>query len=438
MNSADQIVVGLDIGTTKVAVVAGALNEHGKVNILGIGRAPCEGVRRGEVINIDKTADAIIQAVREAETHANVEINSVYVGIAGEHIRSSREESIITLSNADQQITQSDVQRLRHEMYRLNTPIGTKIIHALPQEYTVDAHRDIKDPVGMSGVRLQSYYHVVTAHSPSIKNIHTCVAKAGLDVVDVVLQPLASSFATLSDEEMEAGVCLVDIGGGTTDVAVFYDGVVRHTAVVPLGGRSITEDVRKGCSLMKHHAERIKTQYGCAYLDERVSDDILTISMIKERDRTDRTKREISRHTLTKIIQARVEEIAEFALRELGASGFLDLMAAGLVITGGGSKLEGITDLFSYVTGLDARIGEPIEHLAMGMVQEVNKPEYATATGLVMYGLKHADKMRYVAPQDQNAKRGELNPRNPAPKGRGIIDRVKDYFETLSSSNIVD
>ncbi len=315
--SKDQIIVGLDIGTTKVCAIVGKTNEFGKIDILGVGKAESDGVKRGVVVNIDKTVEAIKAAVASAESIANVSIKVVYVGIAGEHIRSMQQKGIITLNNPNSEITIDDVNRLYDEMFKIALQPGTEIIHVLPQEYTVDNEHGIIDPVGMSGVRLECNFHVVTAQTTAARNIFKCVERAGLQVAELVLEPIASSFSVLTEEEKEAGVCLVDIGGGTTDVAIFKDNIIRHTAVIPFGGGVITDDIKEGCSVMAKYAEQLKQKYGSAMASMVEEDEVITIAGL-----AGRANREIRRKVLSNIIQARAEEILEFVASEIKHAGF--------------------------------------------------------------------------------------------------------------------
>ncbi|MBL0018653.1 MAG: cell division protein FtsA [Bacteroidetes bacterium] len=380
--STEKIVVGLDIGTTKVCAIVGKKNEFGKINILGFGKAESDGVSRGVVVNIDKTVEAIRKAVAEAEKQSGVDINVVYVGIAGEHIRSMQHKGIITLSNPDMEISAMDVKRLHDDMFKIATPPGMEILHVLPQEYTVDNQVGIKDPVGMSGVRLEGNFHVVTGQTTAANNIYKCVRKAGLEARELILEPLASSAAVLTDEEREAGVCLVDIGGGTTDLAIFEDNIIRHTAVIPFGGNIVTEDIKQGCSVMRRQAELLKLRFGSALATEMKDDEIITITGLQGRP-----PKEIRRRTLSNIIQSRMEEIVEFVAAEIKHSGYEKKLVGGIVVTGGGSMLAHTKQLIEFVTGIDTRIGMPGEHLASGLVDEVNSPMYATSTGLVIEGL---------------------------------------------------
>ena len=421
----EQIVVGLDIGTTKICAIVGKRNEYGKINILGVGKSHSDGVSRGVVVNIDKTVQAIREAVSEAEKHSGIKIEVVHVGIAGEHVRSMQHKGIITLNNPDFEITQEDVNRLHEDMFKIATQPGTEIIHVLPQEYTVDAQDGIIDPVGMSGVRLEGNFHIVTGQTTAANNIYKCVVRAGLEVEELILEPLASSSAVLTPEEKEAGVCLVDIGGGTTDIAVFENNIIRHTAVIPFGGNIVTEDIKHGCKVMKRHAELLKIQYGSALADA-VTDDVI-ISIPGPRDRS---AKEIHKRMLERIIQSRMEEIMEIVLAEIKNSGFEDKLVAGIVVTGGGAQLQHMKQCVEYVTGIDARIGLPGEHLASGLVDEVNFPMYATGTGLVIMGLESPE----VAPSRTSGSK-EFNPQYTAGSRYSgprisFIDKVKTWFES--------
>jgi len=437
--NAEKIVVGLDIGTTKVCAIVGKLNDYGKVDILGIGRAATDdAVRRGSIDNIDRTVDAIRQAVREAEKHANVEINVVHVGIAGEHIRSMQQKGIITLNNPDAEISQNDLDRLRDEMFKITTTPGSEIIHVLPQEYTVDSQTSIKNPIGHIGVRLECDFHIVTGHSMTAKNIYRCVRRAGLEIQELVLQPLASSYAVLTDEEKEAGVCLVDIGGGTTDIAIFEDNIIRHTAIIPFGGNIITEDIKQGCGLMKKSAEELKIKYGVALASEVIEDEIITIQGL-----AGRPPKEIRIVTLARIIQARMEEIIEkMVYAEICKAGFEKKLAGGIVVTGGGAQLRGITQLIEYYTGIDARVGLPTEHLAKGMVQEVNHPMYATGTGLAIYALKNQNiySKRNEHPNDEVLETAPEAIVNPDTNQKSFIGKMKNWFENTitNAGNFID
>ncbi|MFN8396833.1 MAG: cell division protein FtsA, partial [Bacteroidia bacterium] len=434
----ERIVVGLDIGTTKVCAIVGKRNEFGKINILGFGKAESDGVSRGVVVNIDKTVEAIRKAIMEAEKQSGVDINVVYVGIAGEHIRSMQHKGIITLNDPDMEISAGDVKRLHDEMFRIATPPGMEILHVLPQEYTVDNQVGIKDPVGMSGVRLEGNFHVVTGQTTAANNIYKCVRKAGLEARELVLEPLASSAAVLTDEEREAGVCLVDIGGGTTDLAIFEDNIIRHTAVIPFGGNIVTEDIKQGCSVMRRQAELLKLRFGSALATEIKDDEIITITGLQGRP-----PKEIRRRTLSNIIQSRMEEIVEFVAAEIKHSGYEKKLVGGIVVTGGGAMLAHTKQLIEFVTGIDTRIGMPGEHLASGLVDEVNSPMYATSAGLVIHGLIAGEtqgreaKAAEPAVEARPTKKDKEKEKDKDKTARlvtersnlNIIGRVKEWFE---------
>ena len=379
----NEIIVGLDIGTTKICAIVGRKNEYGKIDILGMGKSDSEGVSRGVVTNIQKTVASIVSAVEQAASKSGVDIKVVHVGIAGQHINSLRHRGIIVRNRAEDEIDTNDVERLIEDMHKLVMQPGEEIIHVIPQEYTVDNETNIKDPIGMAGVRLEGNFHIITGSITAIKNIGRCVERAGLKVADLVLEPIASSEAVLTDEEKEAGVALVDIGGGTTDIAIFQDGIIRHTAVIPLGGNIITEDIKEGCSVMRRQAEALKIKFGCALADEARENEIISIPGLRGRE-----PKEISVKNLAYIIEARVQEIFEHVHYEIKASGYEKRLIGGIVVTGGGAQLKHIAQLIEYVTGLDARVGLPNEHLAKGMVEEVKSPMYATAIGLVMNGMQ--------------------------------------------------
>src|SRR5690554_224419 len=382
----DKIVVGLDIGTTKICAIIGRKNEFGKLEVLGMGKAVSDGVIRGIVTNIDKTVNAIQKAVSDASDMADVDISDVIVGIAGQHIRSSIHHGVIIRNPKDDEITVEDVRRIANDMENIVVPPGNSIIHVMPQDYTVDYEDGIKDPVGMSGARLEADFHIITAQSTAINNINRCVKRADLISKDLILEPLASSLSVLSDLDKEAGVCLVDIGGGTTDIAIFYDNIIRLTAVIPFGGNIITSDIKEGCMVMQNQAELLKTKFGRAIAEEANPNEIVSIPGLRNRP-----AKEISIRNLSSIIEARMEEIIEMVQSEIVASGMYKKLAGGIVLTGGGSMLNGVSQLFEYMTGLDTRIGYPNEHLGKSKIEEVKSPMYATTVGLVLAGFKALD-----------------------------------------------
>lgn len=382
----DKLIVGLDIGTTKICAIIGRKNEFGKLEVLGMGKAISDGVDRGIVTNIEKTVHAIQKAVEDCSNMADVNIVEVIVGIAGQHIQSKIMHGSIMRQPTEDEITVEDVQRLSADMHNIVVPPGNSIIHVMPQDYTVDYEGGIKDPVGMAGTRLEADFHIITAQTTAIHNINKCVKKASLESKQLILEPLASSLSVLSDDEKEAGVCLVDIGGGTTDIAIFYENIIRHTAVIPLGGNIITADIKEGCMLMQNQAELLKTRFGKAIAEEANPNEIVSIPGLRNRP-----PKEISIRNLASIIQARMEEIIEIVQNEIMQSGYYKKLAGGIVITGGGSQLQCISQLFEYMTGLDSRIGFPNEHLGKSVIEEVKSPMYATSVGLVLAGFKALD-----------------------------------------------
>lgn len=382
----DKIVVGLDIGTTKICVIVGRKNEYGKLEILGMGKAVSEGVIRGMVTNINTTVNAITKAIKEAEEASGIDIKVVNVGIAGQHIKSSMHHGSITRQTTDDEITVEDINRITNDMYKTVMPFGCEIIHVMPQDYIVDYEEGIKDPVGMTGIRLEADFHVITAQTNAISNINKCVLRSGLEIDNLILEPLASSLAVLSDEEKEAGVVLVDIGGGTTDIAIFHDSIIRHTAVIPFGGNIITSDIKSGCNVMQNQAELLKIKFGRAMAEEANGNEIVSIPGLRNRP-----PREISIKNLSHIIQARMEEIIELVHSEIICSGYEGKLAGGIVITGGGSQLQNVKQLFEYMTGMDARIGYPNEHLGKSKIEAVKSPMYATSVGLVLAGFRAID-----------------------------------------------
>jgi cell division protein FtsA len=431
----DKIVVGLDIGTTKICALVGRKNEFGKLEILGMGKAVSEGVMRGIVTNIDKTVEAIKRAIQQAEEQANISIGVVNVGIAGQHIKSLQHSGHIMRNSTDNEITVDDVNRLTNDMYRLVTPPGTEIIHVMPQDYKVDYEDAIVDPVGMAGIRLEGNFHIITAQSNAINNINKCVQRAGLEIDNLILEPLASSMAVLSDEEKEAGVALIDIGGGTTDLAIFKDNIIRHAAVLPFGGNIITTDIKQGLAVMQNQAEQLKVKFGRAIANEASENEIVSIPGLR-----DRAPKEISLKNLAYIIEARMEEIVELVFAEIVRSGFQHNLAAGIVITGGGSQMQNLVQLVEYITGLDARIGYPNEHLGKSKIEAVKSPMYATSVGLVLAGYHSLDermnKRQELNIQPSASKPSAKQPQTPASSGsssgsdffRNILTKTKELL----------
>ena len=386
----NKISVGLDIGTTKIVAMSGVKNEYGKTQILGQGKSISLGVHRGVVNNITQTIQSIQQAIQEAEQSSGEKITSVTVGIAGQHIRSLQHSDYITRSNSELVIDEADIERLINQVHKLVMLPGEEIIHVLPQEFKVDGQGEIKEPVGMYGGRLEANFHVVVGQVSSIRNIGRCIKSAGLDLEGITLEPLASANAVLSSEEKEAGVALIDIGGGTTDLAIFRDGIIRHTAVVPFGGNVITEDIKEGCSIIEKQAELLKIKFGSAWPGENKDNEIVSIPGLRGRD-----PKEITLKNLSKIIHARVVEIIEQVYVEIKNYGHEEQkkkLIAGIVLTGGGSQLKHLKQLVEYITGMDTRVGYPNEHLAGDSDKEITSPLFATSVGLVMDGLQRIDK----------------------------------------------
>ena len=382
INKTSELVVGLDLGTTKIAAIVGRKNEFGKIEILGVGKSESLGVNRGVVVNIEQTVSSIKAAITIAADKAGVDIGEVIVGIAGQHIKSMQHRGMITRKSLDDEVNQKDIDDLIDNMHRLVMSPGEEIIHVIPQEYIIDKESGIKNPIGHAGIRLEGNFHIITGQVAAVKNIFKCVDRAGYKTVDLHLEPLASADAVLSDEEKEAGVILVDIGGGTTDVAIFHDSIIRHTAVIPFGGNIITEDLKEGCVIIRTQAEQLKVKFGSALAQENQENEIISIPGLRGRKH-----KEISVNFLARIIQARMQEILEFVLFEIKSSGLEKKLSAGIVITGGGSLLKHLSSLVMLETGMDCRIGTPNEHLA-GNDDELKNPSYATAVGLVMKGIE--------------------------------------------------
>jgi len=426
----DKIVVGLDIGTTKICAIVGRQNEYGKLEVLGMGKAVSDGVVRGIVTNIDKTIFAVEKAIKEAEDTSGINIRVVNVGIAGQHIRSSIEHGSIIRGNEDDEITIEDVNRLMNDMYKIVIPPGSEIIHVMPQDYYVDYEDGIKDPVGMSGVRLEADFHIITAQTNAINNINKCVRRAGLEIEHMVLEPLASSLSVLSDEEKEAGVCLVDIGGGTTDIAVFHENIIRHTAVIPFGGNIITQDIKQGCLVMQHQAELLKTKFGKAIAEEASPNEIVSIPGLRNRP-----PKEISLKNLAHIIEARMQEIIEIVHSEIITSGYENKLAGGIVMTGGGAQLQNTKQLFEYMTGMDARVGYPNEHLGKSKIESAKSPMFATTIGLVLCGFRSLDERenRYKAAIESG---NYYHKGDRKEKGKDIFRRIIDKTKGLLIDDI--
>jgi cell division protein FtsA len=440
MRQKNNYVAAIDIGTTKIVSLIGQVNEAGKLEILGLSKTVSKGVKRGVVLNIEETVSAIRQTVEEAQKQAGVEFSDVFVGIAGQHIKSIKNRGYINLGSDRDEIFQKDIDALIVDMYKIPIDLGEEIIHVLPQNFIVDNETGVKNPVGMSGHRLEANFHIVIGQIASAKNIEKCVNRVGLRVNQLILEPLASSAAVLTDDEKEAGVALIDIGGGTTDVAVFYDDSIRHTAVIPFGGNVITKDIKEGCKILQRQAEALKTQFGSALGDLAPEDKVVTIPGINGRE-----PKEISFKNLAYIIQLRMEEIIDAVMFEIENSGCLDKLSAGIVLTGGGALLKHIAQLVRFHTGMDVRIGYPNEYLAGNKNDEINQPQYATSIGLLLKGWELMNKQpdveipipkkKVVAIEEEEVLVTDLDEmeENIIEEGGGLIEafkkRITNIFE---------
>ncbi len=430
----EQLAVGLDIGTTKIVAMLGTKNDYGKLEIVGVGKSKSQGVHRGVVNNITQTIQSIQAAAQEAEVISGKKITSVVVGIAGQHIRSLHHSDYITRTNADEVIDEADIERLKNQVFKLVMLPGEEIIHVLPQEYKVDGQAEIKEPIGMYGGRLEANFHVVVGQVSSIRNIARCVKSAGLDFGGITLEPLASADAVLSQEEKEAGVALIDIGGGTTDLAIFKDGIIRHTAVIPFGGNVITEDIKEGCSIIEKQAELLKIKFGSAWPGENKDNEIVSIPGLRGRD-----PKEITLKNLSKIIHARVTEIIEQVYAEIKNYGHEEQkkkLIAGIVLTGGGSQLKHLKQLVEYITGMDTRIGYPNEHLAGDTDKSTASPLFATAVGLLMNAAETQLTLldaEAITTADETDLGDEIPPEK-TPKRTSVIDRFTERLKTFLES----
>jgi len=421
----NKIAVGLDIGTTKIVAMIGRKNEYDKIEVVGIGKAKSLGVKRGVVSNITQTIQSIEQAVDEAESVSGLKIKDVVVGIAGQHIRSIHHSDYITRNHPDEVIDENDIENLINQVHKLVMLPGEEIIHVLPQEFKVDSQADIKEPIGMYGGRLEASFHVVVGQVSSIRNIGRCVKNAGLGLNEITLEPLASASAVLSQEEKEAGVALIDIGGGTTDLAIFKDGIIRHTAVIPFGGNVITDDIKEGCSIIEKQAELLKIKFGSAWPGENKETEIVSIPGLRGRE-----PKEITLKNLSKIIHARVQEIIEHVYLEIknyGHETAKGKLIAGIVLTGGGAQLKHLRQLVEYITGMDARIGFPNEHLAGDSDDALSSPSYATAVGLLMEGLNKSTKEETEVEEKEEVKVKEVVVEEK--EGENIIKEPKEPEE---------
>ena len=389
-----RVIVGLDIGTTKIACFIGRKNEHNKIEIISMGKSESLGVMHGVVANIEKTVQSITAAVNAAQVcnEGSLIIKNVYVGIAGQHIKSIQHRGMYTKRDNTSEISQEDIDFFVDDMHKMVMPPGEEIIDVIPQEYIVDGSPEIKEPIGMAGVRLEANFHIITGQINNVMNIKKCIERANLNVRDIILEPIASADAVLSDEEKEAGIVLVDIGGGTTDIAIFQDGIIRHTAVIPFGGNVITNDIQEGCKILSRHAEALKIKYGSASASENKENEVVCIPGLRGRE-----PKEITLKNLSSIIQARMEEIIELVNYEIKNSGYSKKLIGGIVVTGGGAQLKHLTQLFEYMTGMDTRIGYPTEHLANSNdIENIESPMFSTGIGLVLQGFKKLDNIKDV------------------------------------------
>ncbi len=384
MANKEQIVAAVDIGTTKIVAIVGRINENRRLEVLGMSKTASRGVKRGVVLNIEETVNAIESTISEAKSMAKIDFSEVFVGIAGQHIKSIRNRGYLNRDSYEAESTREDIHRLVEDMKKIPVDVGEEIIHVLPQNFIVDNETGVKSPVGMSGKRLEANFHIVVGQIASAKNIEKCINRAGLNVKQLILEPLASSEAVLTEDEKEAGVALVDIGGGTTDVAVYYDEIIRHTAVIPFGGNVVTRDIKEGCSILQRQAESLKIQFGSALGDLAKEDKVVTIPGISGRE-----PKEISFKSLAYIVQSRMEEIIDAIMFEVENSGYMDKLSAGIVLTGGGALLRHLPQLVKFKTGMDVRVGYPVEKLATESNGEVNQPMYSTSVGLLLKGYEY-------------------------------------------------
>ncbi len=401
-----KMIVGLDIGTSKITAIVGEVNEDGELEIVGIGSHPSRGLKKGVVVNIESTVQSIQRCVEEAELMAGCQIHSVYAGIAGSHIRSMNSHGIVAIK--DREVSISDVERVIDAARAVAIPADQRVLHVMPQEFVIDQQEGIREPVGMSGVRLEAKVHLVTGAESAAQNIIKCVRRCGLEVDDIILEQLASSFSVLTDDEKELGICLVDIGGGTTDVAVFTEGAIKHTAVIPIAGDQVTNDIAVAMRTPTQYAEEIKIKYACALRQLANPDDTIEVPSVGDRE-----PRRLSRQTLAEVVEPRYEELLSLVHAELRRSGFEDLVAAGVVLTGGSSKMEGVVDLAEEVFHMPVRLGLP-QHVT-GLVDVVRNPIHATGVGLLLFGYK-------------NQSRGEASMFAESNVG-SVLKRMKNWFQ---------
>jgi cell division protein FtsA len=400
------LIVGLDIGTSKVAAIVGDLKEDGEIEVIGIGSQPSRGLKKGVVVNLEATVQSIQRAIEEAESMAGCRIHSVYAGIAGSHISSMNSHGIVAIK--DKEVTQSDVDRVIDSARAVAIPADQKILHILPQEFVIDRQEGIKEPIGMSGIRLEARVHIVTGAVSAAQNIEKCIRRCGLEVDDVILEQLASAHAVLAEDEKELGVCLVDIGGGTTDIAVFTDGAIRHTAVIPIAGDQVTNDIAVALRTPAQYAEEIKIKYACALTQLAKLEETIEVPSIG-----DRPSRQISKLNLAEIVEPRYEELLLLVQAELRRSGFEDLIAAGIVLSGGSAKVEGLVDLAEEIFHMPVRLGLP--QFVTGLGDVIRNPAYSTGVGLLLFGRQH----------------GPHGERGPMGEGgfKRMLSKMKSWFQ---------
>jgi cell division protein FtsA len=437
MSKKEQYVAAIDIGTTKIVAIVGKKNENGKIEILGLSKALSKGVKRGVVLNIEDTVNAIETTVNDVQQRSGIMFTEVFVGIAGQHIKSMKNRGYILRDSYEDEITKDELFKLIDDMHKIHIDIGEEIIHVIPQNFIVDNETGVKNPIGMCGRRLEANFHIVIGQIAAARNIEKCIKKADMSVKDMILEPLASADAVLTEDEREAGVVLVDIGGGTTDVAVYYDNIIRHTAVIPFGGNVVTKDIKEGCAILQRHAEQLKIQYGSALGDIAPDDKVVAIPGIAGRE-----PKEISFKSLAYIIQSRMEEIIDAVNFEIQNSGFADKLAAGVVITGGGAMLRHLPQLMKFKTAMDVRIGLPNEHLSGSAKNEINQPMYATAVGLIMKGFEYLEtyKKEFNAGNKKDFAKPEPAPvpkpaSIPEPTPKAEVEAEEDFYEEESRTD---
>ena len=429
LETKSEIVVGLDIGTTKITVLVGEKDQYGKLDILGTGKAVSNGVMRGVVANIDKTVSSIKIAVEQAEMESGIEIDEVYVGIAGQHIKSLQHRGEMVRDEITEEICKEDLEKLTDNMFKLVTIPGEEVIHVIPQEYTVDGEDFIQDPKGMAGVKIEANFHIITAKVAAVNNILRCVKKAGLTPKNLILEPFASAVAVLDEDELQEGVCLVDIGGGTTDVAIFLDGIIRHTAVIPFGGNVITKDIKQGIQILEKQAEMLKIKFGSAMSSSTKDNVIVSIPGLRGKD-----PKEVSVRNLSAVIESRMKEIIDLVNYQIKSSGYQHKLMTGIVITGGGSQLRHLPQLVSYITGKEVRLGLPNEHLGKDSKSLIKSPIYSTGVGLVQKGFEEVI-WKEVAKQEESEEKPEA-PTQEEPSSLGIGGKLKEMLEKFFSEEI--